>query len=126
MKRTYKSIKDHNSKTGNNSRTWVYMNIMESLLGERPFMSPLATISSSNNFATFDNSSSSNADVFSDVDFSNRNPRKRKAQESTSKIAEAIMQSRNLAEKNKNQRHKEKMDFRKDMLNLLQKMMDKS
>ncbi|KAL0116391.1 hypothetical protein PUN28_009779 [Cardiocondyla obscurior] len=112
MKRTYKSIKDHNSKTGNNSRTWVYMNIMESLLGERPFMSPLATISSSNNFATFDNSSSSNAD--------------RKAQESTSKIAEAIMQSRNLAEKNKNQRHKEKMDFRKDMLNLLQKMMDKS
>lgn len=128
MKRTYKAIKDHNAKTGNNSRTWPYMEIMESLLGERPFMSPLATASSSNTcyLARSDNSSSSSADVFSDVDISNPNPRKRKAHESTSKIAEAIIQSRDLAEKNKQQRHKEKMDFRKDMLKLLQKMMDES
>jgi len=34
MKRTYKSIKDHNAKSGNNPRAWSYMEIMEILLGE--------------------------------------------------------------------------------------------
>ncbi|XP_025159375.1 uncharacterized protein LOC112589612 isoform X2 [Harpegnathos saltator] len=47
MKRTYKSIKDHNSKSGNNLRTWPYMEVMESLLGERPIMSSPAIASSS-------------------------------------------------------------------------------
>ncbi|XP_025158427.1 uncharacterized protein LOC112589437 isoform X2 [Harpegnathos saltator] len=28
MKRTYKSIKDHNSKSGNNLRTWPYMEVI--------------------------------------------------------------------------------------------------
>ncbi|EFN83038.1 hypothetical protein EAI_16722, partial [Harpegnathos saltator] len=29
IKRTYKSIKDHNAKSGNNLRTWPYMEVME-------------------------------------------------------------------------------------------------
>lgn len=27
LKRTYKSIKDHNSQTGNSPRTWPYFNV---------------------------------------------------------------------------------------------------
>lgn len=27
MKRTYKNIKDHNKKSGNNKRTWKYYNV---------------------------------------------------------------------------------------------------
>ncbi|XP_025163486.1 uncharacterized protein LOC105192350 isoform X2 [Harpegnathos saltator] len=46
MKRTYKTIKDHNSKSGNNNRTWKYYEVMESLLREKAYMDPLLTISS--------------------------------------------------------------------------------
>ncbi|XP_011704875.1 PREDICTED: uncharacterized protein LOC105460129, partial [Wasmannia auropunctata] len=36
MKRTYKVVKDHNGRSGNNRRTWKYLEIMESILGEKP------------------------------------------------------------------------------------------
>ncbi|XP_032682070.1 uncharacterized protein LOC116849238 [Odontomachus brunneus] len=47
MKRTYKVVEDHNGKSGNNKRTWPYYDIMESLLGKKPYMAPLSTLSSS-------------------------------------------------------------------------------
>ncbi|XP_077258607.1 uncharacterized protein LOC143895410 [Temnothorax americanus] len=46
MKRTYKAVRDHNRQSGNNKRPWKYFEMMESLLGEKPFMEPPATISS--------------------------------------------------------------------------------
>ncbi|XP_036151312.1 uncharacterized protein LOC118648891 [Monomorium pharaonis] len=125
MKRTYKSIKDHNSKSGNNPRSWPYMEVMESLLGERPFMSPPAIASSSNTCHLKNVLTPSSANTLSDVDLTKPNPRKRKAQEETLTIAKAITQSRQLAENNKEQRHKERMDFRKEMLGFMQKMLEK-
>ncbi|XP_025072883.1 uncharacterized protein LOC105422113 [Pogonomyrmex barbatus] len=110
MKRTYKSIKDHNVKSGNNPRSWPYMEVMESLLDERPFMLPLAIACSSyisSNRSTSNNTSSTSS------------------KENTSKIAASIIQSRELAEKNREQRHKEKMEFRKEMLDIMKKMLDK-
>ncbi|XP_024888796.1 uncharacterized protein LOC112465467 [Temnothorax curvispinosus] len=126
MKRTYKSIKDHNAKSGNNPRTWPYMSVMESLLGERPFMSPPAIASSSAIYISSDSEASNLSNAASDVDLSNLNPRKkRKIQESAPKISESIMESRILAEKNKDERHKEKMEFKKKMLGFMQKLLDK-
>ncbi|CAL1681020.1 unnamed protein product [Lasius platythorax] len=148
IKRTYKSIRDHNAKSGNNPRSWPYMDVMESLLGERPYMSPLAIASSSvtcsdsetNNLSSANNcislnsnprkrkiqgsetnnlsSASSHADL-------NSKPRKRKIEENALKISESIIESRMLAEKNREQRHKEKMEFKKDMLGFMQKLLDK-
>lgn len=122
MKRTYKSIKDHNSKSGNNPKAWPYMSIMESLLDERPFMSPPAIASSS---AYSDNESSNSSSAYSSVDLNYTNPRKRKIQENTSKISESIIQSRELAEKNRDERHKAKMEYREKMLGVMQKLLDK-
>ncbi|XP_077262561.1 uncharacterized protein LOC143897628 [Temnothorax americanus] len=44
MKRTYKAVRDHNRQSGNNKRPWKYFEVMESLLGEKLFMKPPATI----------------------------------------------------------------------------------
>lgn len=40
LKRTYKSIKDHNGKSGNGPRTWLYFEIMDGLLGVKPNITP--------------------------------------------------------------------------------------
>ncbi|KAL6263005.1 hypothetical protein P5V15_005800 [Pogonomyrmex californicus] len=109
MKRTYKSIKDHNAKSGNNPRSWPHGG-HGILLGERPFMLPLAIACSSY--------------ISSNLSISN-NISSTSSKENTSKIAASIIQSRELAKKNREQRHKEKMEFRKEMLDIMKKMFDK-
>ncbi|KYN14797.1 Uncharacterized protein C11orf61 like protein, partial [Trachymyrmex cornetzi] len=46
MKRMYKKIKDHNSKSGNNRQTWQYYEQMEEIFGKKPWVKPLCTQSS--------------------------------------------------------------------------------
>ncbi|XP_074102732.1 uncharacterized protein LOC141529888 [Cotesia typhae] len=46
MKKTYKKIKDHNNKSGNSAKHWPYLTLMDDLMGDKPFISPLATCSS--------------------------------------------------------------------------------
>ncbi|CAH1110421.1 unnamed protein product [Psylliodes chrysocephalus] len=42
----YKEIKDHNSKTGNDPKTWMYFNMVANYVGDRPGISPVAGCSS--------------------------------------------------------------------------------
>jgi len=75
------SLKDYNDKSGHNPRAWSYMEIMESLLGERLFMSPPAITSSSDTHLDCSKSNNkwsptSSANASSDVNLSNPNPRK--------------------------------------------------
>jgi len=105
MKRTFKSIKDHNSKLGNNPRSWPYTEVMESLLGEKPFVNPIA-VASSLNRAYIENESSDISSLDSDSSVGSSNSRKRK----TTQIAEVIMKSRKIAEENKQKRHQQIMD----------------
>lgn len=46
LKRTYKSIKNHNGKSGNDTRTWPYFNFLDGLLGVKSYVTPIATASS--------------------------------------------------------------------------------
>ncbi|KAL4083077.1 hypothetical protein QTP88_028407 [Uroleucon formosanum] len=39
-----KIIFDHNNKSGNGSRTWTYFSTMDSVIGSKPYMQPIATI----------------------------------------------------------------------------------
>lgn len=116
MKRTFKSIKDHNFKSGNNP----YTEVIESLLGEKPFMNPVALASSSNQ-ARYDNENSDVSSLDSDTSVDSLNSRKRK----TSQIAEVIMKSRKLAEENKLKRYQQTMDQQTQILNALNKLIDK-
>jgi len=47
LKRTYKSMKDHNGKSGNGTRTWAYFDLLDSLIGSKPYISLVANASSS-------------------------------------------------------------------------------
>ncbi|KAK4880946.1 hypothetical protein RN001_004265 [Aquatica leii] len=47
LKRTYKSVSDHNKKSGNNRKHWEYYEIMHKVFGTKPWMEPLVTAGSS-------------------------------------------------------------------------------
>lgn len=80
MKRTFKSIKDHNSKSGNNPRSWLYTELIDSLLGEKPFMNPVALASSTNQAYTESESDTSSLDSYDTaVSVDSLNSRKRKS-----------------------------------------------
>ncbi|XP_029162959.1 uncharacterized protein LOC114934473 [Nylanderia fulva] len=49
MKRTYKSIKDHNKKSGNNTKKWEYFELMDKIFSEKPWVEPLAVAGTSCN-----------------------------------------------------------------------------
>lgn len=46
LKKTYKKIKDHNNKSGNESKKWQFFNAMDSFMGKKPEVEPVATCSS--------------------------------------------------------------------------------
>ncbi|CAL1681036.1 unnamed protein product [Lasius platythorax] len=118
MKRTYKTIKDHNAKSGNNKRTWKYYEIMQSFLGEKPYMAPLATISSTGSVSKRSISPSSMSTC--EPDEINR---KRKA--SSTDVAEKLIESRRLIEERKERRHMEKIELQTKLLEKLDKFIEK-
>ncbi|XP_024879949.1 uncharacterized protein LOC112459838 [Temnothorax curvispinosus] len=46
LKRTYKCITDHNKKSGNNRKDWEYLQIMQEIFGDKPWVKPLAVAGS--------------------------------------------------------------------------------
>lgn len=48
LNKNYKNIKDHNGKSGNDRRSWKYLNIMDMFMSERPEVIPPATCSNAN------------------------------------------------------------------------------
>lgn len=49
LKRTYKSIKDHNKKTGNDRRKWEFFYALDKFLGKKPEVTPVAVCSTATN-----------------------------------------------------------------------------
>ncbi|XP_067216595.1 uncharacterized protein [Linepithema humile] len=52
LKNTYKSVKDHNAKSGNNTRAWRYFNvsrlniIIDKMFNKKPWIAPVSTLDS--------------------------------------------------------------------------------
>lgn len=46
LKKTYKSTKDHNGKSGNARKSWPYFDLIDGIIGTKSFMKPVATVSS--------------------------------------------------------------------------------
>lgn len=47
LKRTYKKIKDHNNRTGNNAKKWDFFAAIDAFMGKKPEIQPIAVCSSS-------------------------------------------------------------------------------
>ncbi|XP_011687018.1 PREDICTED: uncharacterized protein LOC105449462 [Wasmannia auropunctata] len=54
LKNTYKNVKDHNNKSGNNRRTWQYFDIMDEMFIKKPWVQPVLTLDSENSTTTSD------------------------------------------------------------------------
>ncbi|XP_046404403.1 uncharacterized protein LOC124169747 [Ischnura elegans] len=46
MKKTYKSIKDSNGRSGSGRRTWTYFDLMDGIFAEKPWVAPVMTLES--------------------------------------------------------------------------------
>ncbi|KAG5869067.1 hypothetical protein JTB14_028774 [Gonioctena quinquepunctata] len=120
LKKTYKSTKDHNNKSGNDRRTWQFFEIMDDIFSGKAWSKPVAIASStglsiqSQKFNSVEGSASGCSTMGS----------------STSKETIATLLGKRLRQKeehehNKAKRHKEKMEMDKKWLEVIQNMSSK-
>jgi len=124
LKRIYKATRDHNTKSGNNTRSWVYYElIMNDLLGHKPFMQPVATVSSTGLAVV----SSSKRSLSESFDFnnekSNHSPKVAKVAKSNNQVTKTnilleIQKSKQISEENREKRHQEKMKQRSEAIDI--------
>jgi len=154
LKRTYKKIKDSNAKSGNHNSTWVYYSVMDSLFGEKSWVSPPAIASSdgpnapnvSSQLASSSNSSSMDF-VFGDEDIISSKPKKRKVEAILDSFISELKnykdkkkEERRLEQKGKEERkeqrwetyraekremHKETSEIQRSLVDLLGKIVEK-
>ncbi|XP_067208246.1 uncharacterized protein [Linepithema humile] len=119
LKRTYKAVKDHNNKSGNGTQSWPYFSHMDTLLGSKPFMSPVTTISSTGKRTQSDSSISSGDSC---LDTANEKPKKLQKTSYAETLMEDLKEERKIAEEATEKRHKENMEIRLRFLASLEKM----
>ncbi|CAG9815532.1 unnamed protein product [Phaedon cochleariae] len=120
LKKTYKATKYHNNKSGNDRRNWQFFEIMDYIFSGKAWSNPVAIASST---GLFIQTNTLNSFEGSDSGCSTN-------QSSTSKqtivsLFAKRMKQKEEHEKNKADRHKEKMEMEKKWLELLQHMSNK-
>ncbi|KAM0736429.1 hypothetical protein ACS0PU_010390 [Formica fusca] len=106
MKRTYKVIKDHNNKPGNNTRKWKYFDLMDKIFNKKPWVEPLPVAGTSSTEETREQSA-----------------KRRKLNMDT--FLENLLEEKRLKREADAKRHKEKMEQFDNLKNLLQKLVEK-
>ncbi|XP_071581407.1 uncharacterized protein, partial [Temnothorax nylanderi] len=123
LKRTYKAVKDHNSKSGNGTKKWPYFSHMDNLLGSKPFMLPVSTVSSTGKRSRSPSECSTSSDSCFEIE--QKSPRKKVRQlHNVEKLIEDIKSDRKIAEEAMERRHQENIDLRKRLLDSLETMVD--
>jgi len=154
LKRTYKKIKDSNAKSGNHNSSWAYYSVMDSLFGEKGWVSPLAIASSDGPVAPNELASSSSSalsqssmDTFECQDILSSKPKKRKVEiildsfisdlkSNRDEMKEERKKERLEKEERKEQRwevyraerremHKETSEIQRSLVRLLDKLVEK-
>lgn len=114
LKKTYKSVKDHNSKSENGTRSWPYFNLIDGLIGSKPFMEPVATVSSTGK----------QSQAATSIESNNEDSTPKRSHISAKDILMEIQKTKHVAEENRERRHKEKMEQKQKSLDLLTKIID--
>ncbi|XP_024871122.1 uncharacterized protein LOC112454126 [Temnothorax curvispinosus] len=116
LKNTYKSVKDHNAKSGNNKRTWRYFDIMDEQFNKKPWVAPIRTLDSNN--PTIPTSNDNNSDT-KKVVCESKVPSKRKNNVNIEKLLEDNMIERKRM-------HTEAMSRQDDLLGILRQLVAKN
>lgn len=124
LKRTYKTVQDHNNKFGNGTRTWPYFSYMDDLLGLKPFMSSISTISSTGKRSRSPSECSTSS--FDSCLETKQKPINKKLRQSSNleKLVEYLNDERKKAEESVERRHQENVDLRKRFLDSFENMLD--
>ncbi|KAM0736902.1 hypothetical protein ACS0PU_006551 [Formica fusca] len=117
MKRTYKVIKDHNNKSGNNTRKWEYFDLMDKIFNKKPWVEPLSVAGTSCESGRSDSETSSTEET------REQSAKRKKLNMDT--FLENLLEEKRLKREADAKRHKEKMEQFDNLKNLLQKLVEK-
>ncbi|XP_071651274.1 uncharacterized protein [Temnothorax longispinosus] len=128
LRKTYKNIKDHNNKSGNNRRTWSYFELMDEMFGHKPWVKSVLTLDTSDSILPSPGPSSSNSNSSpgprSPSPCISEKPRKRQKVNEETALEKLIT----IVQENKEERRKMHEDtlIRQDrLLGLLEKIANK-
>ncbi|KAH0557658.1 hypothetical protein KQX54_009807 [Cotesia glomerata] len=118
LKKSYKSIKDHNSKSGNDRRTWQFFDIMEEIFSKKAWCDPVAVASSTglSKKQLESNDSMEGSDSGCSIK-SNKTP--------IATLLGKRLKQKEEHEQQKSKRHKERMEMDEKFLNVLEKLANK-
>ncbi|XP_012058852.1 PREDICTED: uncharacterized protein LOC105622028 [Atta cephalotes] len=120
LKRTYKAVKDYNKRYGSGSRTWTFFPLMDDLLGLKPSMSSITTVSSTGKRSRMESiCSSSSSDKEEYIQ-----PKKSRRATTIEKLIEDFKNTSKIAEEAQERRHRENIELRRRLLNSFDKMLN--
>jgi len=137
-KKTYKSIKEHNAKSGNDRRTWQHFEIMEEIFSKKAWCNPVALASSTGlsvkntDIGEYSTSSSSKMSCDNDLspldDLGNKENMLDNAK-TTRKSVTSVLQKRltqkEIHEEKRQKRHEERLELDKKLLDTLATFLNK-
>ncbi|XP_047520457.1 uncharacterized protein LOC125059859 [Pieris napi] len=118
LKKTYKSTKDHNNKSGNNRKTWQFYDIMDEIFGKKAWCNPVAVASSTG--LSLKEAENNDSTAGSDSGCSLKT---RKA--SIASLLEKRLHQKEEHEENKKKSHLERMKMDEKFLEVLEKLANK-
>lgn len=118
LKKTYKSIKDYNNKSGNDKRSWQFFEIMEEIFAKKAWCNPVAVASSSG-------LSSKQLESNNSMEESDGGCSSKSNKNTITYLLGKRLKQREEHEQFKMKRHEERMEMDKKLLQVLEKLADK-
>ncbi|KAK0080660.1 hypothetical protein PV325_013569 [Microctonus aethiopoides] len=118
LKKTYKSTKNYNQKSGNKRKTWQFYEIMDEIFGQKTCCDPVAVASSTG--LSIKKPVASDSEVGSDSGCSTKSNKM-----SIATLLQKRLRQKDEHEENKNKRHKETMEMNERFLKVLEKRAEK-
>ncbi|XP_026462695.1 uncharacterized protein LOC113371443 [Ctenocephalides felis] len=118
LKKTYKSTKDHNNKSGNDRKTWKFYEIMDEIFGKKAWCDPVAVASSTG--LSSKKTESNDSAVGSDSGCSSKSNKP-----SVTTLLGKRLKQKEEHEENRKKRHRERMEMDEKFLKVLEKLAEK-
>ncbi|KYN06787.1 hypothetical protein ALC62_02268 [Cyphomyrmex costatus] len=117
LKKTYKSVKDHNNKSGNDRKSWQFFEIMDEIFSKKAWCAPVAIASSSGLSKTHEKEIILNLIV--NVQLPSR------SKQNMSTLLAKRLRQKEEHEEAKKKRHKDRMEMDEKFLSVLEKLANK-
>ncbi|XP_071579077.1 uncharacterized protein [Temnothorax nylanderi] len=131
LKKTYKSTKEHNNRSGNDRRPWQFYEVMDEMFSKRAWCSPIA-VASSTGLSIKQEKAAEFVDIDSTSELSTESEQKMCKRTETSKGKENVcslfkrrLHQKTEQEKAKAKRHEERLEMEEKFLAVLNKFVEK-